>query len=66
MTVDYRHLLVLGHTVSTRRFYHLNTEHAISDANAEVRDGEQVHSNVFEALLQRPYDYLLPFLHLLP
>ena len=35
----YRHLLVTGTGNGRRAFYHLNIEHAQSDANAEIRDG---------------------------
>jgi hypothetical protein len=38
-TPSYRHLLIEGSTAGRRAFYHLNAEHAQSDAEVEVRDG---------------------------
>jgi hypothetical protein len=34
---DYRHILITGRSAGRRAIYHANWEHAISDANAEVR-----------------------------
>lgn len=42
MTPSYRHVLVTGRPLHDRCFYHLNTEHAISDANTEIRDASNV------------------------
>jgi hypothetical protein len=39
---DYRHLLITGVVAERRAFYHLNPEHAQSDANIEIRDGGAV------------------------
>ena len=42
-SAGYRHLLITGDGGGDRRaFYHLNPEHAQSDANMEVRDGSGV------------------------
>ena len=40
MGASYRHVLVTG--AGPTRFYHLNTEHAVADANTEVRDATDV------------------------
>ena len=42
-SAGYRHLLITGDGGGDRRvFYHLNPEHAQSDANMEVRDASAV------------------------
>lgn len=43
MSAGYRHVLITENT-SSLRFYHLNTEHAQSDANVEVDKGANVHA----------------------
>jgi hypothetical protein len=35
----YRHLLITGTAAGRRAFYHLNPEHAQSDANVEIKNG---------------------------
>jgi hypothetical protein len=40
VSASYRHLLVTG--AGPNRFYHLNTEHAIADANTEIRGATDV------------------------
>ena len=42
MGPNYRHLLVQGRSGGATRFYHLNTEHAISDSNTEIRNASNV------------------------
>ena len=42
MAPSYRHLLIRDATAAPKHFYHLNAEHAIADANVEVRSSADV------------------------
>lgn len=43
MRAGYRHLAVSGAGATERNFYHLNTEHAIADANLEIGNTSTVN-----------------------